>query len=149
MEEVEEKFCNGCQKSKPKTEEYFYRRGHTLQAKCIDCQSGYHKQHYLDNIEDYKGRASERNSKLLEEIRAYIRAQKDVPCQDCGLKYPYYVMDFDHRPDEEKLYNLAEMARQKFSLEKIKQEIAKCDIVCSNCHRIRTHVRSKSSYPNG
>lgn len=61
---------------------------------------------------------------------------------DCALTFPYYVMDFDHRPDEVKLFNIAEYARLKPSMAQLEAEIAKCDVICSNCHRIRTYERS-------
>lgn len=60
---------------------------------------------------------------------------------DCGISYPYYVMDFDHRNGEEKLEGVAALVnsgRRKAVFE----EIEKCDLVCSNCHRERTHQRT-------
>lgn len=140
---MEEKFCNGCQESK--SLDCFAKKGKGLQARCKSCQNLYHKQHYVDNIEEYKDRAKKRNQQVTESIRLYIREQKDKPCQDCEKKYPYYVMDFDHHPEEEKLYNIANMARERLSLDLVKKEISKCDIVCSNCHRIRTHNRTKTA----
>ena len=65
---------------------------------------------------------------------------KDKPCQDCGKKYPHYVMDFDHREGEKKLLEVARMVAGGWSLKKIMKEIKKCDIVCSNCHRLRTYA---------
>lgn len=59
---------------------------------------------------------------------------------DCGGSFPYYVMDFDHRPGEEKLYVVNKMPG-RHGLDRIKIEVAKCDVVCSNCHRVRTHER--------
>jgi hypothetical protein len=71
-----------------------------------------------------------------------IREAKSVPCADCGHSYPHYVMDFDHREGEIKLFNIASRVRGNVTaprLEAIRQEIAKCDVVCANCHRERTH----------
>jgi hypothetical protein len=39
-----------------------------------------------------------------------IRQAKARPCADCGVLYPYYVMDFDHRPGTGKTYNLTKLA---------------------------------------
>jgi hypothetical protein len=51
-------------------------------------------------------------------------------------------MDFDHRPGEKKCFNLSIAASQtRQSWEKMAAEIAKCDVVCANCHRERTHQR--------
>lgn len=57
---------------------------------------------------------------------------------DCGIKYPSYVMQFDHRDPKQKLFKIARDA-WKYSVEKIKEEISKCDVVCANCHAERTH----------
>jgi hypothetical protein len=52
------------------------------------------------------------------------------------------VMDFDHREGEEKCFNLSIAAGQtRLSWAKMLAEIAKCDVVCANCHRERTHQR--------
>lgn len=75
-----------------------------------------------------------------EERRALVVEAKSRPCMDCGQSYPYYVMDLDHRPGSGKVLNLAAMAsgRSRYSLDDIRAEIAKCDVVCANCHRVRT-----------
>lgn len=78
--------------------------------------------------------------------RQRIVALKNKPCADCGIQYPPYVMDFDHRPGEVKMENVGAMSR--FSEEAIAAEIAKCDLVCANCHRERTFGHRKES-PDG
>ncbi len=73
-------------------------------------------------------------------LASYIRDLKEKsPCRDCGKFYPYYVMDFDHVRGK-KHANVMELI-PTLSKKKIDEEIAKCEIVCSNCHRIRTHMR--------
>ena len=70
----------------------------------------------------------------------YLRDLKTkTPCVDCGINYPYYVMDFDHVRGQ-KHANVMELV-STLSKKRIDLEIAKCEIVCSNCHRIRTHMR--------
>lgn len=56
---------------------------------------------------------------------------------DCGVVYPPYVLDFDHRDPSTKKFNIAMHVRQ-VSRQRLLAEIEKCDIVCANCHRIRT-----------
>lgn len=74
------------------------------------------------------------------KIRKLIREAKNKPCVDCGERYPYYVMEFDHVRGT-KLGNIT------FSVcntaNRLKAEIAKCDLVCANCHKVRTHERRK------
>ena len=59
---------------------------------------------------------------------------------DCGKKYPPYVMDFNHRPGEKKVGKISSMAHSG-RLSRLVAEITKCDVVCDNCHRGRTHKR--------
>lgn len=96
---------------------------------------------YEANRESEITKARQRNKLREAEIRAYMNTLKDVPCMDCGIKYPPYVMDFDHRPDELKTINPARIAKQGWGNARIDKELAGCDIVCSNCHRERTHKR--------
>jgi hypothetical protein len=60
---------------------------------------------------------------------------------DCGIKYPYYVMDLDHTPGFEKRFNLSNAGSRHYAIKTIQEEIDKCDVVCSNCHRERTFSR--------
>jgi hypothetical protein len=77
---------------------------------------------------------AERNRKIINDIR------DNTPCTDCGIQYPFYVMDFDHTSDD-KSDNVITLALKPVSVKKLMEEIAKCEIVCSNCHRIRTYSR--------
>ena len=79
----------------------------------------------------------------VSDLVRFVEALKErTPCMDCGRKYPYYVMDFDHARGV-KVLSISQMVRQAKSVEDIETEIAKCDIVCANCHRERTHRRSE------
>ena len=65
-------------------------------------------------------------------------------CADCGWgawdpAFHHSAMDFDHRPGARKSLNVSRM--MTYSWERIEAEIAKCDIVCARCHRLRTHAR--------
>ena len=59
-------------------------------------------------------------------------------CVDCG-ENNHIVLDFDHLRD--KKYNISQMVHEGFSWVAIMKEVAKCEVVCANCHRIRTHFR--------
>ncbi len=79
-------------------------------------------------------------AKRKAELYKYLRELKEkTPCADCKVHYPYYVMDFDHVRGQ-KQANVMELV-PTLSKKKINEEIAKCEIVCSNCHRERTHFR--------
>lgn len=88
-----------------------------------------------------------RNARFRLRNAELIREHKSKPCADCGVLYPYYVMDFDHRDGKDKVINLAHASRM--TRPKILEEIAKCDVVCSNCHRERTYQRSVRKQRSG
>lgn len=79
-----------------------------------------------------------RRERHVRRIRAKLDALKANPCVDCGVSYPPYVMDFDHRDPTLKLKSVGAMALSA-SWKAIEAEIAKCDLVCANCHRERTY----------
>ena len=90
-------------------------------------------------------------SARIEEKRAYWKANtdllaklRDVPCLDCGRRFPFYVLQFDHRDPTEKRYTVSQMISHA-GPETILAEVAKCDIVCANCHRDRTYRRRKAN----
>ena len=82
-----------------------------------------------------------RNTAKLVDMRALRDTMKSIPCADCGGRFDPVCMDFDHRAEEVKLYDVSWMFNRKLSIALIEVEIAKCDIVCSNCHRLRTKHR--------
>src|SRR5678815_5082071 len=78
--------------------------------------------------------------RFKRERARLIASLKASPCMDCGLRFPSQCMDFDHRPGEIKSFPVSYAARNTVSLKRVADEIAKCDLVCANCHRLRTYV---------
>lgn len=77
----------------------------------------------------------------LRERIEFLRAYKiERGCMDCGYADHWCALDLDHRPGEIKLYEPATLKAVP-SWEAIHAELAKCDVVCANCHRIRTNQR--------
>lgn len=67
-----------------------------------------------------------------------VRYLKAHPCVDCG-EVDIRVLDFDHKVPSLKSHNVTRMAiSNHFSWQKVEQEIAKCEVRCSNCHRKKT-----------
>lgn len=98
------------------------------------------KRWYEKNKKKHIANVAARKAQVVEQVTAQVRELKEsTPCTDCGVKYPYYVMDFDHLSDKE--YPIANMISQGYSMETVQKEIDKCEIVCANCHRVRTHER--------
>lgn len=93
-----------------------------------------------------------RESKIAHRPNRRVEAlaAKDVPCADCGQRFPTCCMDFDHREGVEKherlryrggLPPISMTALATQNIEAFREELKKCDVVCANCHRIRTRDR--------
>jgi|SRR3990172_334668 len=87
---------------------------------------------------DYRSRNLEKVQATKHERRDLIRNLKAKPCVDCGGLFHFSAMDFDHVFGE-KLFGIGTSGAR--TLKSILAEIEKCDLVCSNCHRVRTWKR--------
>jgi len=83
--------------------------------------------------------AFDKKNRKRARLREIAREAKARPCADCGLEYPYYVMDFDH-VDGDKRMIISQLINFG-SIGRLLAEIAKCEVVCANCHRVRTWER--------
>lgn len=96
-----------------------------------------------DHYETNKSYYRDRNALRRRQLAELVQLVKSQPCVDCGQKYPYYVMDLDHRGDETKVLDVSRLVARRVTVVRLEAEIAKCDVVCSNCHRERTHQREQ------
>jgi hypothetical protein len=88
----------------------------------------------------------ERNSDLVkqkskekkESMKRFVDAVKSFPCQDCESFWPVCAMQLDHREPSQKVKQVSTIINFG-SWSKTVEEIMKCDLVCANCHAIRTH----------
>ena len=117
------------------------RKKDGLQTYCRKCQKILKDRHYQDNKAYYFEKAKKADRKREK----YFRELKDGKfCVDCGTKYPYYVLQYDHLDGKE--FNISDAVyRRGLGKQKILNEIARCDIVCANCHAIRTHKRKNNT----
>jgi hypothetical protein len=106
------------------------------QVVCVNCHRI--RTQRQQQLRGYVPKRKRRQSAVL------IRNLKDVPCIDCGVAYPACAMDFDHQDGYIKRKEVSQLAGAASILD----EAAKCEIVCANCHRIRTHGRlhQKTTY---
>ena len=143
-----------------------YRKAHPdVQRKTRQnarCKPGYREHHrdrmrkYREENPDYVRRSkathyeynqAHRKELLAKSVirqaagRQFINTFKGKPCIDCNGTFPFHVMDFDHVRGL-KRFNVGEMGTH--SLQAITDEIEKCDLICANCHRIRTYDRQHS-----
>ena len=131
--------CGRCGEVK-KLDEYAWRRKARGQRDnyCRPCRAAYKQEHYCLNRERYIKAAVRRRAALAAERAAFLVEYFGLhPCVDCGESDPV-VLEFDHLGD--KSFNIAKGLRDR-SWEALVDEMAKCDVVCANCHRRRTAVR--------
>jgi hypothetical protein len=134
------KTCAKCKTEKQETE--FCKRTKSkdgLHSMCRECSRKAVRNSYRKNARYYIQKKQERR----KEMRRFIEKMKDKPCQDCGKKYPHYVMDFDHLKDKD--FCISAKLHSKGIIQ-IANEIKKCEVVCANCHRVRTHNRNMHKY---
>lgn len=134
--------CSRCQEAKP-SEDFAWRRIQKGQRDtyCRPCRAAYKQEHYAKNKRRYIQAANRRNYRLrVERTEWLVEYFRSHPCVDCGEGDPV-VLDFDHLRD--KSFNIGRALNyRKWSA--IVEEIAKCEVVCSNCHRRRTARRRNS-----
>src|SRR5271166_744608 len=101
---------------------------------CKSCQSEAHKAYYHAN----KARFEETNRRGRKRREDELRKQKERPCTRCGGKFPSYVMHYHHRDPSTKIESVSNLINRQGPRQMIDAEIAKCDLVCANCHAILT-----------
>lgn len=148
--DVETKRCKMCVEDKPLIEFTKNSKGkHGVGSYCVSCESKRKKAYYVKNKQRHAKNCRnwteanrEKIRRIADEKKTRVDALKDKPCMDCGQSFPPYVMDFDHRNPATKSFNIGRGFSRKWAT--IEAEIAKCDLVCSNCHRIRTFSNLQS-----
>lgn len=131
------KTCTKCQEVKPL--EDFYRSardGHQVWCKaCVKVVSA--ARYLLKRALRLRQRVDWEKANY-----AWLRSLKDgQPCTDCGSVFHPAAMEWDHLPGQTKAMDVSNMVR-RFSKESILKEIAKCELVCANCHAVRTYKRA-------
>jgi len=141
---MDNKVCSGpCGQEKPLTEEFFApknRDRETWVGKCKECTSTYNRERYASDPElRRKTRAAAKisNKKTRVITTTYVNEYKlSHNCEDCGEQNPI-VLDFHHTGEQPKKGSISRLVQDFYNLKTIKIEIAKCVIVCANCHRKR------------
>jgi hypothetical protein len=135
------KRCGRCRELRP-LDQFAWRRKARGQRDnyCRPCRADYKQEHYAANRSRYIPQALARNRIVAAERAAYlIEFFRTRPCVDCGERDPL-VLEFDHLGD--KIFNISKGVRDH-SWASVLDEIAKCDVVCANCHRRRTARRGR------
>jgi len=152
-----QKICSVCRAQKPIAEFNIDRmRSDGLSPLCRTCGQAKLQAWRAANPErekEIERRAYEKNKAAILKRSAHYRRRQVAklvaqfkegrPCTDCRQVFPPCVMDFDHRPGVIKCFDLKGQNMSRYALARVMEEIAKCDLVCSNCHRLRTWRRRR------
>jgi len=137
------KLCSKCKTKKPESDFNFKNKERgILHSYCKLCWSSYVSNHYIKHSTEYKQRARKNTVQYRQQNRVKIIEYLSVrKCVDCG-ESNIIVLDFDHRNSSTKKHSVSQM--MDFGWEAILEEIKKCDVRCSNCHRIKTSKENGS-----
>lgn len=132
--ETATRICKKCGLRKPFTD--FHKNRDSYKTKCKDCCSEIAKSYNKDRIVAMN---EQRIAAIREPNRLFIRLYlKDRSCVDCG-EDNWLVLEFDHVRGE-KVHQVSYLMNSH-SVEVVAEEVAKCDVVCGNCHKLRTMKR--------
>lgn len=130
---METKICTKCEIEKPIDEfNWKSKKDNKRRARCRECTREDDRLKYEsdgERREKLRKTATDRNRWAREFIQ---RVKKKLKCVKCG-ENRWYVLEFHHLNDKE--VEVGNMARNGYSINKIKDEIRKCDVLCANCHR--------------
>lgn len=150
---MEQKTCTRCNTPKSLVDDFHKnKRSKDGRARwCKVCALEYthdYRQSNQDRVQSWSKGTNEdkqrRKVAHVAEVRAWLDDIKaSTPCSDCGNQYPAVCMDFDHVGDDKKK-DVARMVGDGYSKSAILEEIEKCELVCANCHRIRTHASGRA-----
>jgi hypothetical protein len=129
--------CSRCRQLKPLSE-FSPRKNGKRNYYCKKCRVDYQREWLArpGGMKKHAAYAKRRRTRL----RALVAERKQLPCADCEKTYPSEVMELDHVRGK-KLLNVAMLVSKNMSEQTILDEMDKCDVVCANCHRIRTISR--------
>jgi hypothetical protein len=102
---------------------------------CRDCRNAYDREYYRE-----RGSAARiaRRRAAIDAARAWMVGLKTgVPCADCGALFPVFVMHWDHLPGFQKSGDISSMVGSR-TRAAVLEELKKCELVCANCHVMRT-----------
>lgn len=120
------KSCKDC--GRQLAAELFYANSNMPDGRLSRCKDCIRVRHRAARAERAK-----RNRAYLQQIKV------ERGCADCGFNSHPAALDFDHLPGVDKKYRVCTMAEMRRTA--VDAEIAKCEVVCANCHRIRTIQR--------
>jgi hypothetical protein len=129
--------CSLCGLEKPLSE--FHRRGDAHQWWCKACRRVWDSAYHARTREVRITQTREQKKRLTDWAWAI---KSSNPCVDCGGWFHPAAMGFDHLPGTEKVDEVSDLVKTGCA-RLARQEILKCELVCANCHALRTYMRRK------
>jgi hypothetical protein len=130
--------CCTCKEEKPL--DHFYwkiKKKGIKQTVCMTCDRAYKEIWYQKNKEKHKANTKRNRHKNARKARKFLlNYYQTHPCTNCGFNDPR-CLEFHHIKGKKK-YLVGGMVTQGHGLTSIKKEIRKCQVLCANCHRIKT-----------
>ncbi len=116
------KTCKNCNIVKP-IDQFWLKKGTKdgLNRLCKECASKKGKEHYINNKEQY-----------FDKRKWFFELKKELRCEICGFNHPA-ALDFHHIDPHLKNFTISP---NKHNKKEVLEEIKKCKVLCSNCHRI-------------
>jgi len=134
--------CRTCHQPKC-VEDFPLRGGGIRRTECKKCFGIRQRKHYRNNKAAYIVRNVRRTKEERKRQAQVVFDLKDgKQCVDCGVPYRAWQLQFDHPPGAHKIGDVASIVGN-VSETRLMSEIAKCDLVCANCHADRTYKRRK------
>jgi hypothetical protein len=138
------RICSFCKSELPLTSKFFSKKGIGFQTVCKVCQKEYKDKHYRLNKEKYL----ERNRRVQKQNYDWLKELKsNLQCEICGEVRPW-VLDFHHKDPSKKDKEISKFVGSN-QIKKAKEELKKCIVLCSNCHRDLHHKEKMSVSSNG
>lgn len=136
------KICSGCGQERDTERDFAWKNKvqGTRQRWCKFCQAEANSRHYQNNKQIYLDRALTRNAQVNTEnkqrLYSYLSSHPCVDCSETDIR----VLEFDHVRGN-KSANITKLLKNATSWKAIENEIAKCEVRCVNCHRIKSNER--------
>lgn len=130
---TETKSCIDCKQQFPL--DHFQSRGgkrkHERLPRCVSCARDYQRKWHQKNRDKRLKRRQERKQEIRRWVLDYLSSN---PCVKCGETDPV-VLEFDHLRDKTLIVSRLIAG---YGLDSVKHEVAKCQVMCANCHREKT-----------
>ena len=115
----------------------FHKEEGNHRRDCPDCVSDKRMAYYDANRDKFADRNKAKADKRVALHEWIIKYKLDNPCVDCGETRPP-TLHFDHIDRSDKIMEVSKMVGQVRPLEMVIAEVAKCDVRCVDCHKIKT-----------